>query len=218
MAIRLMMALLATVALARPVAAQIPDWDNPAVVHRNTEPPRASFTAYPTEADARTGSPVAPFYISEHPTAAPWYRSLNGRWKFHFSTKPADRPVDFYKTGFDDRAWATIPVPANWEREGYGVAIYTNIKYPFHPNSRPTPPELPADTNPVGSYRREFTVPTDWTSREIYLRCGAVTSAFYVWVNGRMVGFSKDSKPPAEFDVTRYVRSEERRVGKECRS
>jgi beta-galactosidase len=200
-----MMALLATVALARPVAAQIPDWDNPAVVHRNTEPPRASFTAYPTEADARTGSPVAPFYISEHPTAAPWYRSLNGRWKFHFSTKPADRPVDFYKTGFDDRAWATIPVPANWEREGYGVAIYTNIKYPFHPNSRPTPPELPADNNPVGSYRREFTVPADWTSREIYLRFGAVTSAFYVWVNGRMVGFSKDSKTPAEFDVTRYV-------------
>ena len=148
----------------------VPDWDNPGVVHRNTEAPRASFTAFPTEALALAAGPIAPFYQTDHPTTAPWYRSLNGQWKFHYSPRPADRPMDFYRTAFDDRAWKTIPVPSNWEREGYGVAIYTNIKYPFHAESRPTPPQLPADNNPVGSYRHDFTVPRDWTGREIYLR------------------------------------------------
>ncbi len=96
-------------------------------------------------------------------------------------------------------------MPANWERQGYGVAIYTNIKYPFHPDSRPTPPDLPADDNPVGSYRHTFTVPADWHGREVYLRFGAVSSAFYLWVNGRIVGYNEGSKDPAEFDVTTFV-------------
>ena len=183
----------------------VPDWDNPEVVHRNTEAPRASFTAFPTEAQALQAGPIAPFWQTDHPTTAPWYRSLDGQWKFHYSPRPADRPLDFYRVGYDDRAWKTIPVPSNWERQGYGVAIYTNIKYPFHPDGRPTPPQLPADNNPVGSYRDDFTVPREWTGREIYLRFGAVSSAFYLWINGRMVGFSEDSKTPAEFDVTRYV-------------
>jgi len=183
----------------------VPDWQNPGVVHRNTEAPRASFTAFPTEVQALAAGPIAPFYQTDHPTTAPWYRSLNGQWKFHWSPAPAHRPLDFYRVNYDDRAWKTITVPSNWEREGYGVAIYTNIKYPFHPDSRPTPPELPADNNPVGSYRHDFTVPREWSGREIYLRFGAVSSAFFAWVNGRIVGFSKDSKTPAEFDVTRYV-------------
>ena len=104
----------------------LPDWSNPLVVHRNTETPRASFTAYPTEAQALASRNLAPFYQTDHPTDAPWYRSLNGRWKFHFSRRPADRPLDFYTHGYDDRAWDSIPVPANWERQGYGVAIYTD--------------------------------------------------------------------------------------------
>jgi len=183
----------------------VPDWDNPLVVHRNTEAPRASFTAFATEAEALAPGPIAPFWQTDHPTTAPWYRSLNGQWKFHYSPRPADRPLDFFRTDFDDRDWKTIPVPSNWEREGYGVPIYTNIKYPFHPESRPTPPELPADNNPVGSYRHAFTVPAEWRGRAIYLRFGAVSSAFYLWVNGRIVGFSKDSKTPAEFDVTHWV-------------
>jgi beta-galactosidase len=183
----------------------LPDWANPAVVRRNVEPTHASFTAWTTEDAARTGRPIAPFYLSDHPTTAPWYKSLNGQWKFHWSPKPADRPPDFYRDDFDDRTWPTIPVPANWEREGYGVAIYTNIKYPFHPNGRPTPPELPADNNPVGSYRHTFTVPDEWRGREIYLRFGAVSSAYYLWVNGRIVGYNEGSKDPAEFDVTRFV-------------
>jgi len=182
-----------------------PDWANPAVVRRNVEPTHASFTAYATEAEARTARPIAPFYLSGQPTTAPWYQSLNGRWKFHFSPKPADKPQDFYRDGFDDTTWPTIPVPANWERHGYGVAIYTNIKYPFHPDGPPTPPELPANDNPVGSYRHAFSVPADWDGRNIYLRFGAVSSAFYLWVNGHMVGYNEGSKDPAEFDVTPFV-------------
>ncbi len=183
----------------------LPDWDNPAVVHLNTVPPRASFTAYPTEAQALASGPVAPFYLSDHPTSAPWYHSLDGRWRFHFSPRPADRPADFYRADFDDSSWKSIPVPSNWEREGYGVAIYTNIKYPFHPDGRPTPPELPRNQDPVGSYRQTFDVPAGWSGREIYLHFGAVSSAFYLWVNGRPVGYSQGSKTPAEFDVTAFV-------------
>ena len=190
----------------RPVRdGSLPDWANPAVVRRSVEPTHASFTAYPTEDAARTARTIAPFYQTDRPTTAPWYQSLNGRWKFHFSPKPAVRPLDFYRDDFNDTAWPTIPVPANWEREGYGVAIYTNVKYPFHADSRPTPPELPADNNPVGSYRHAFTVPADWDGREIYLRFGAVSSAYYLWVNGQMVGYNEGSKDPAEFDVTKFV-------------
>ncbi len=183
----------------------LPDWDNPAVVHLNTVAPRASFTAYPTEEQARSSTPVAPFFLTDHPTTAPWYRNLDGQWKFHFSESPAEAPADFYRADFDDAAWPTIPVPSNWEREGYGVAIYTNIKYPFHPDSRPTPPELPRDKDPVGSYRHDFQVPADWNGKELYLHFGAVSSAFYLWVNGRPVGYSQGSKTPAEFDVTADV-------------
>ncbi len=183
----------------------LPDWANPAVVRRNVEPTHASFTAWETEAAARMARPIAPFYLTDHPTTAPWYRSLNGEWKFHWSPRPADRPLDFYRDDFDDTAWPSIPVPANWERQGYGVAIYTNSKYPFHPNGRPTPPELPDDNNPVGSYRHAFAVPPEWNGHEIYLRFGAVSSAYYLWINGRMVGYNEGSKDPAEFNVTRYV-------------
>ncbi len=182
-----------------------PDWDNPAVVHLDTVAPRASFTAYPTEEQARQATPTAPFFLTDHPTSAPWYRNLDGPWKFHFSPSPAQAPSDFYRADFDDGGWPTIPVPSNWEREGYGVAIYTNIKYPFHPDGRPTPPDLPRDEDPVGSYRHDFEVPADWSGRNLYLHFGAVSSAFYLWVNGHPVGYSQGSKTPAEFDVTADV-------------
>jgi len=190
----------------RPVRdGPLPDWANPGIVRRNVEPTHASFTAYPTEEAARTARTIAPFYQTDRPTTAPWYLSLNGRWKFHWSPKPADRPEAFYRDDFSDAGWPTIPVPANWEREGYGVAIYTNAKYPFHPDGRPTPPELPADNNPVGSYRHRFTIPADLSGRETYLRFGAVSSAYYLWINGQMVGYNEGSKDPAEFDVTKFV-------------
>ncbi|HET8656436.1 MAG TPA: glycoside hydrolase family 2 TIM barrel-domain containing protein [Longimicrobiaceae bacterium] len=194
------------------------DWENPAVVHVNTEAPRASFTAFPSEEAALrslASGPIAPFYLTDHPTDAPWYRNLDGYWKFHWSQRPADRPYYFFRTDYDDRDWDSIPVPSNWEREGYGVAIYTNIKYPFHPDGRPTPPQIPHDRNPVGSYRHTFTVPADWDGREVYLHFGAVSSAFYLWVNGQKVGYNQGSKTAGEFDVTRYVHPGENQLAAE---
>ncbi len=162
----------------------------------NKEPPRATFTIYPDEALARAGKREA----------SPFYKSLNGDWKFHWVPKPADRPTDFYRPGFDDAAWKTIRVPSNWQFEGYDVPIYVNITYPW---GVPDPPHIPADNNPVGSYRTRFTVPPSWSGRDVYLTFDGVESAFYLWVNGERVGYSEDSRTPAEFNITRYLKDGE---------
>ncbi|HEX6558304.1 MAG TPA: glycoside hydrolase family 2 TIM barrel-domain containing protein, partial [Longimicrobiales bacterium] len=173
-----------------------PFWEDPAVFRVGSEAPHASFVTFANEADARA-------HLNDL-SASPFVQSLNGRWKFHWAPKPADRPVDFYKPEYDASAWNEIPVPSNWERQGYGIAIYTNIKYPFAP-ANPDPPHIPHDNNPVGSYRTTFNVPADWSGREVFLHFGAVSSAFYVWVNGHPVGYSEDSKTPAEFRVTPFL-------------
>ncbi len=173
-------------------AQQTPDWENPAVFAVNKEPPHA--TSFPFE--NRT------LALRRAREASAYFRSLNGRWKFHWVRKPADRPVEFYREGFDDRAWDEIPVPGNWEVNGFGIPIYLNIPYPFEQR----PPFIRHDYNPVGSYRTRFLVPEHWQGRRVYLHVGAVESAMYVWVNGRRVGYSQDSRLPAEFDVTEFVR------------
>ncbi|MDA3853745.1 MAG: DUF4981 domain-containing protein, partial [Bacteroidales bacterium] len=126
----------------------------------------------------------------------------NGTWKFNWVYKPAERPIDFYKTDFDVSAWNDIKVPSNWELEGYGTPIYTNIKYPFPKN----PPFIDHKHNPVGSYRRNFVLPTQWEGRKVFLHFAAGTSAMYIWVNGEKVGYSQVTKSPAEFDITPYVK------------
>jgi beta-galactosidase len=170
------------------------DWENPAVPHLGTEPPHAAFVPYPDAAAAlRLG-----------PQASPRYMSLNGPWKFHWSPRPDDRPLDFWKPASDVGAWKEIPVPSDWMFQGYDYPIYVNSSYEFAPN--PKPPFVPHDHNPVGSYRRTFTVPETWTGLDVFLHFGAVKSFFYVWVNGEKAGFSKDSKTPAEFDITRLLK------------
>jgi len=174
-------------------APPAPEWLDPSVVGVNRLAPHATMTIYRDEATALLNArPVSPFY-----------QSLNGTWKFNFVRRPADRPVDFYKPDFDDKAWKTIRVPANWQLEGYDVPIYTNITYPW---GKVDPPLIPADNNPVGSYRRAFVMPASWTGRRIFVTFDGVASAFYLWVNGEKVGFSKGSRTPAEFDITRFVK------------
>ena len=169
------------------------DWENPAALHAGTERPRATFVPFPDGASAlRLG-----------PKESPRYFSLNGPWKFHWSPRPADRPLEFWKPGTDVGGWKETPVPSNWMFQGYDYPIYVNIPYEFARN--PKPPFVPHDRNPVGSYRRTFTVPADWAGMDGYLHFGAVKSFFYVWVNGEKTGFSKDSKTPAEFDITRFL-------------
>ncbi len=140
-----------------------------------------------------------------HELTNPWHKLLNGNWKFHLSSGPAQRPVEFYRPGFDDSAWKAIPVPSSWQLHSTDIPIYTNIKYPF-PMSPDRPPVVPKVDNPVGSYRTDFEVPADWKGRQIYITFDGVDSAFYLWVNGQKVGYSEDSRTPAEFNITKYVK------------
>ena len=130
--------------------------------------------------------------------------SLNGKWKFHFCEKPADRIVDFYKTEFDVSKWTEIDVPGSWPLQGYDKPLYMNHPYEFN-TQNPYPYKVPTEWNPVGAYRRVFTIPAEWKDKRIVLHFGAVKSSFYVYVNGKKVGYSQDSKMQAEFDITAYV-------------
>ena len=172
-----------------------PDWENPEVIGINKEPSHCTLIPY---RDNRTA-------LKADRTASPFYKSLNGKWKFHWVRKPADRPVDFYKPEYNISSWRDIPVPSNWQMHGYGIPIYLNIPYPFPPN----PPYIPHSYNPVGSYRRQFTIGEDWKDRQILLHFDGVKSAFYIWVNGQKVGYSQDSMTPAEFNITQYLKAGE---------
>ena len=121
---------------------------------------------------------------------SPWYRSLNGTWKFQCSDNPSSRPVDFFGAAFDDSSWKTIQVPSNWQMEGFDVPVFSNIAYPFPKN----PPHAPHEVNPVGSYRRHFELPADWNGKQVYVHFDGVDSAFYLWINGQKVGYSEDGR------------------------
>ncbi|MDP4240730.1 MAG: beta-galactosidase, partial [Bacteroidota bacterium] len=172
--------------------AVVNDWENPAVFQINREPARATFLPY-----ADKSSAIADEYVR-----SPWFYSLNGNWKFQWSPTPDQRPKDFYKTDFNSVNWKEIPVPSNWELKGYGIPIYTNITYPFPKN----PPFIDHSDNPVGSYLHNFNLPENWNGRRVYLHFEGGTSAMYIWVNGEKVGYSENTKSPAEFDITRYVK------------
>lgn len=165
---------------------QVNDWENPLAVSYNTSEPRAWF-------------------LPQDPSAV---INLDGAWKFNWVKNPSLRPTDFYQVDFDYRNWATIQVPSNWQTEGYDRFIFTDVEYPIPVN----PPLVPQDFNPVGSYIREFDLPENWDGQQLLLRFGAVNSFFYCWVNGQYLGFSKDSKTPAEFDVSAYLKKGKNRL------
>jgi beta-galactosidase len=171
---------------------RIPDWENPAVVGRNKEPAHCFYIPYK---DVETA-------LKNKPEKSCYYQSLNGTWKFHWVRKPSDRPMNFFKNDYDVSGWNDIVVPGNWELQGYGIPIYTDTDYPFPAD----PPHIPHEYNPVGSYRREFTIPDRWDARQVFVHFGGVRSAMYVWVNGHSVGYSQGSKTPAEFNITRFLR------------
>ncbi|HVF42531.1 MAG TPA: glycoside hydrolase family 2 TIM barrel-domain containing protein [Pyrinomonadaceae bacterium] len=179
-----------------------PEWENPRVFAINKEPAHATLTPYADERAALDAGSNPSSYV----------RPLDGVWKFQWSPRPEERPADFYKPDFDAKAWREIRVPSNWEMEGYGTPIFSNINYPFKRDAPRVTQEPPrewtayGERNPVGSYRRTFEVPAGWAGRQIFLNFGGVSSAFYVWVNGQRVGYSEDSRLPSEFNVTPYVR------------
>jgi beta-galactosidase len=168
-----------------------PAWEDPEVYEINREVPRAHFIPFESVQQAR----------SEDKWQSPFVQSLNGMWKFHLAQNPAERPYWFFKDDFDTRKWAEIKVPSNWELEGYDYPIYTNITYPHGK----TPPKIESEHNPVGSYKRTFTLPSAWDDKKIILHFGAASSMLNVWVNEQFVGYSEDSKTPAEFNITQYL-------------
>ncbi|MDW8278784.1 MAG: glycoside hydrolase family 2 TIM barrel-domain containing protein [Anaerolineales bacterium] len=168
------------------------DWENPTLPAFNRLPMRPGLAPYPDEESARR----------RDPSASPWSLCLDGTWKFHFAPTPSQLPAEFETPEFEDDGWDAIDVPGNWTLQGYDKPIYCNIKMPIPHN----PPFVPADDNPTGLYRRVFDLPDAWRGRRVVIHFGGVESFFYLWVNGQKVGFSKDSRLPAEFDITPYLR------------
>ncbi|WP_367872109.1 glycoside hydrolase family 2 TIM barrel-domain containing protein [Luteolibacter sp. Populi] len=199
-----MKALPVLIALTLPAFSQAPEWEDPAVFRVNKEAPRATVMPFP-EQDAA---------LSKKRLESPWCQMLNGMWKFHYAGTPSARPADFYKPEFDVAGWKEITVPSNWQMEGYGVPIGTNIEYPFasdppHVMGEPPAhfPNFPAaERNPVGSYRRNFTVPATWAGQPVHVVFQGVDSAFHLWVNGQKIGYSEDSRTPAEFDISKFLK------------
>lgn len=198
---------------ANEVAGQTFDWENPAIFDQNKEPAHATLMPFKDEQSA----------LSKKRRESVFYKSLNGIWKFNWVRKPAVRPVGFHENSYDVSAWDDIPVPSNWEVEGYGIPIYVNHQYEFADFKAPVsdeiefvdriypkhPGKVPHDYNPVGSYKRSFTVPDSWDGRRVLIQFGAVKSAMYIWVNGKKVGYSQGSKTPAEWDITEYLQDGE---------
>lgn len=194
--LKLILALLPALLIALPGAAQQqPEWQSQYAVGLNKIAPHAYVWPYADASQVKAGN-----YED-----SPYYMSLNGKWKFHWVKNPDCRPKDFNKPSYYTGGWADINVPGNWERQGYGTAIYVNETYEFDDkmfNFKKNPPFVPYKENEVGSYRRTFTVPAGWKDRRVVLCCEGVTSFYYVWVNGKLLGYNQGSKTAAEWDIT----------------
>lgn len=190
---------------------ELRDWENPNLTGVNNQPPHATMVICP---DARTALRIRHASNAER-VKSPYYRSLNGNWKYRYVKNHTGRLERFWQTGFSDGDWNVISVPSNAELHGYGIPIYVNISYPW---AKPwNPPFVPGDdpNNTINYYRKTFTIPGDWDARPVFITFDGVNSFFYLWVNGRKVGMGKDSRTPVEFDLTNYLRPGENELAVE---
>lgn len=171
---------------------QLPDWENPEVFAVNKENTRVTAIPYPS----------VELSINDNYEVSPYYKSLNGTWKFKWVPRIAEVPANFYEESYDVRNWDNMPVPGNWEFNGFGIPIYVNTGFGFPKN----PPYIDKDNSPTGAYRHTFDIPADWNGRRVYLHFEGGTNSMYVWVNGKKVGYTQNAKSPAEFDITPYIR------------
>lgn len=189
----------ATTAIAQPND----EWNGkPRIFAVNALTPHVTSMPYSTVEEAVKGD--------RH--ASEWYQTLSGKWKFFHVEKPAQRNNDFYKDNYDVSGWNEIPVPSSWQLFGYDHPIYTNVVYPWAQNNNVSAPGAPTNFNPVGHYRRNFTIPEKWSGKRIRLHFEGVESAYYVWVNGNYVGYAEDSFTDHEFDINKYLRKGENNV------
>lgn len=193
---RWMLALIAATVATGISGQTFREWQDPEINAVNRAPMRAVDFAYKAGETALTQRDKR---MSKN------YLSLNGLWKFNWVNDASQRPTDFWQKDFNDRGWATMRVPGVWELNGYGDPVYVNIGYAWKNQYKNNPPYVPDQNNHVGTYRREIRVPSDWKGKDIFAHFGSVTSNIYLWVNGKYVGYSEDSKIEAEFDVTRYL-------------
>ena len=179
-----------------------PDLENPAVLSKNAEKPHTYFVPFQSREKALVGD------IQK----SAWVKMLDGKWKFSWAPDPEHRIVNFYKPSFNVSSWKEISVPMSWQSAGYGTPVYTNHKYPFA-NKKPRVMDVPPknftsykERNPVGSYRRTFTVPETWKGRPIFVRFNGVDSAYYLWINGKKVGYAQGSRTFKEFNITKFLK------------
>lgn len=173
-------------------AQNVPDWEDPEVFAVNKENTRTTSLPYPSEELA----------VGDNYDSSPYYQSLNGKWKFHWVPRVSEVPAGFYEENYDISGWGEMPVPGNWEFNGYGIPMYVNTGFGF----RAKPPHIDREDSPTGAYRHEFSIPDSWDGRRIFIHFEGGTNSMYVWVNGQKVGYTQNSKSPAEFDITDYVR------------
>lgn len=192
-------------------------WEDETIFEENKEVAHATYIPYPSMQQLRADSK---FYNT------PWvqpkssnYLLINGKWSFHFVPEPSQRPLDFYKEDYDVSSWDKIPVPSNWEMEGYDRPIYANVEYP-HAN---TPPYINArkgfndggknyGINPVGSYVHHFDLPKGWEKDRTFIHFGGIYSAAFVYLNGQYVGYTQGANNVAEFDLTKYLKTGKNRL------
>ncbi len=179
--------------------AQNPEWQNHKINEINREPMRTNYFAYESHKAAVEGERE----VSSN------FMTLNGLWNFNFVLNADARPLDFFKIDYNDLGWDSIEVPGCWEMNGYGDPIYVNGGYPWMNQFKSEPPLVPSENNYVGSYRKKIVIPTSWDGKEIYAHFGAVCSNIWLWVNGKFVGYSEDSRLEAEFDITKYLKKGE---------
>ena len=178
-----------------PVFAQQPVWLDPKVNSENEKPDVADYFAYEDIEQAQRGEK----------SLSSRFMSIEGNWKFDFVKNAYDKPEKFFAVGYDDSKWVDFPVPGLFEMNGYGDRIYTNVSYPWNNEYPINPPIVGERDNYVGSYRQSFNIPAGWKGERVYIHVGSATSNLWVWVNGKYVGYSEDSKMEAEFDITDYV-------------
>jgi len=185
---------------------EVKDWENPAVTGINKEPPHCTLIPYDSVREAVKGAKRRLKSDARGArNASRNYKLLNGEWRFKWVPRPEERPMDFASPDVDVSGWDKIPVPSNWERQGYGKPRYVCLGYAFNKD----PPKIAGPNgNPVGSYRREFTVSSDRLKddRQVFIHFDGVQSAFYIWLNGEKVGYSQDSRTPAEFNLTPFIK------------
>ena len=172
------------------LSSQHPDWENPAVFQRNQVEPHTTLMPY---------NDLEQALLADRKNS-PNHLSLNGTWDFHWSGTPVESPEGFYRHDFDRSGWDEISVPSNWQMEGFGYPLFRNIGLPFPDD----PPRVPDGFNPVGSYYRSFTLPEEWSGKQVFLHFEGVQSASYVWVNGQEAGYNQGGMEPAEYDITDY--------------